>query len=130
MKKFVLFCASWALCAFSMIGFAQDAKEPFSANIRSLGVYLELLPWQVEEVARINDYFIDQQRESFSHDKSRYAEQMEEALYTNLKLMKGALTKEQYRKYLTLINVTQNNNKYLNNSLSLTDVYLADKNKK
>ena len=57
----------------------------------------------------------------------RYSEQMEETLYGNLKLMKGVLSQEQYRKYVTLINITHNNNNYLNNSLQLTDIYLAEK---
>lgn len=81
----------------------------------------------MEEVSRIKDFFIEQQQDSFSTNPERYSEQMEETLYGNLKLMKGVLSQEQYRKYVTLINITHNNNNYLNNSLQLTDIYLAEK---
>ena len=127
MKKSVLFATAWLVCSVLSIGFAQDAKVPFSTHIRNLYAYLELKPWPVEEVSRINDFFIEQQQDSFSTNPERYSEQMEETLYGNLKLMKGVLSQEQYRKYVTLINITHNNNNYLNNSLQLTDIYLAEK---
>lgn len=130
MKKLVLFATAWIVCSLLSISFAQDAKVPYPSNISNLHAYLELKPWQVEEVSRINDYFIEQQRNSFSKDTERYAEQMEETLYGNLKLMKGVLSKEQYRKYVTLINITHNNNNHLNRSLQFTDIYLAEKNSK
>ena len=40
-------------------------------------------------------------------------------------MMKKALTAEQYRKYVTLINVTNNNNRMLAED-SMPDVYLAE----
>lgn len=39
---------------------------------------------------------------------------MRQAVYGNLKLMKKVLTPEQYRKYVVLLNVTNNNNRTLN----------------
>ena len=53
-------------------------------------------------------------------DQKRY-----EAVYGNLKLMKKALNPEQYRKYVTLLNITNNNNRSLGYQ-ALPDVYLAD----
>lgn len=38
---------------------------------------------------------------------------MHQAVYGNLKLMKQVLTPDQYRKYVTLLNVTNNNNRAL-----------------
>ena len=40
--------------------------------------------------------------------------------------MKKALSTDQYRKYVALINVTNNNNRMMS-GLSFPDVYLADK---
>lgn len=43
----------------------------------------------------------------------------------NLKLMKEALTADQYRKYVILLNVTNNNNR-LTGAVTFTDIYLAE----
>ena len=51
---------------------------------------------------------------------------MRQAVFGNLKLMKKALSTDQYRKYVALINVTNNNNRMMS-GLSFPDVYLADK---
>lgn len=51
---------------------------------------------------------------------------MRQAVFGNLKLMKKALSTDQYRKYVALINVTNNNNR-MTSGLSFPDVYLADK---
>ena len=50
---------------------------------------------------------------------------MYDAVYGNLKLMKKALTADQYRKYVTLLNITNNNNRILGHEM-MSDVYLAD----
>ena len=50
---------------------------------------------------------------------------MKEALLVNMKLMKDALNEEQYRKYVTLLNITNNNNKILK-EMPLSDIYMAD----
>jgi hypothetical protein len=44
------------------------------------------------------------------------------AINNNLRLMKSTLDKEQYRKYVTLVNVTVNNNQRLAD-LSWQDIY-------
>ena len=52
---------------------------------------------------------MDKQRETrYSKDDLR-EKKLLEAVYGNLKLMKEVLTQEQYRKYVTLLNVTNNN---------------------
>ena len=47
------------------------------------------------------------------------------AVYGNLKLMKKALSPDQYRKYVTLLNITNNNNRTLGVN-TFPEVYLAD----
>jgi len=50
---------------------------------------------------------------------------MYQAVYGNLKLMKKALSPDQYRKYVTLLNITNNNNRTLGVN-TFPEVYLAD----
>ncbi len=72
-----------------------------------------------------NEYFKGQQKESLSRDTKRQEERLQKAVYGNLKLMKSALSDNQYRKYVTLLNVTNNNNR-LTGAVTFTDIYLAD----
>ena len=78
----------------------------------------------VDEVAEINAYFIEKQEESAKACANKQDQKRYEAVYGNLKLMKKALSPEQYRKYVTLLNITNNNNRSLEQALP--DVYLAD----
>ena len=55
----------------------------------------------------------------------RSIERLQKAVYGNLKLMKEALTADQYRKYVILLNVTNNNNR-LTGAVTFTDIYLAE----
>lgn len=108
--------------------FAQKpnlSREPFVISVGKLSDYLQLTPSQIEEVANINEYFIEKQAESTRCGSKNRDRKQYEAVYGNLKLMKKALTAEQYRKYVTLINVTNNNNRMLAED-SMPDVYLAD----
>ena len=50
---------------------------------------------------------------------------MYQAVYCNLKVMKKALSQDQYRKYVTLLNITNNNNRTLGVN-TFPEVYLAD----
>ena len=50
---------------------------------------------------------------------------MRQAVYGNLKLMREALNEDQYRKYVTLLNVTNNNNRMMEQPLP--DVFVAEK---
>ena len=100
-------------------------KEPFAVEFGKLSSYLDLTPSQMDEVYDINEYFKGQQKESLSRDTKRQEERMQKAVYGNLKLMKSALSDNQYRKYVTLLNVTNNNNR-LTGAVTFTDIYLAD----
>ena len=107
--------AAVLLCA--TVGFAREnrkmSKEPFAINFEKLSCYLQLTPSQTNEVANINEYFLDKQRESLRSSESKREKKMHQAVYGNLKLMKKVLTQDQYRKYVTLLNVTNNNNRTL-----------------
>ena len=123
MKRLVM--AMSALLVSVTMSFAQESslhKEPFVVNVGQLVSYLELRPSQINEVAMINDFFREKQSEGLrgSH-KMR-----DKAVFGNLKLMKKALSTDQYRKYVALINVTNNNNR-MTSGPSFPDVYLADK---
>ena len=100
-------------------------KEPFAVEFGKLRSYLDLTPSQMDEVYDINEYFKGQQKESLSRDTKRQEERLQKAVYGNLKLMKSALSDNQYRKYVTLLNVTNNNNR-LTGAVTFTDIYLAD----
>lgn len=126
MKRIGLAVSALLLCA--TVGFAQKAgssKEPFAVNTNRLSSYLQLEPHQVDEVAAINEFFLEKQNESLRANGKMQDKKMHEAVYGNLKLMKKALNQEQYRKYVMLLNVTYNNNR-LANLKTLPDVYLAD----
>ena len=100
-------------------------KEPFAVEFGKLSSYLDLTPSQMDEVYDINEYFKGQQKESLSRDTKRQEERLQKAVYGNLKLMKSALSDNQYRKYVTLLNVTNNNNR-VTGAVTFTDIYLAD----
>ena len=100
-------------------------KEPLAVEFSRLSSYLGLAPYQMEEVLNINDYFVQEQRKSLSKDLKRQDERLQKAVYGNLKLMKEALTADQYRKYVILLNVTNNNNR-LTGAVTFTDIYLAE----
>ena len=100
-------------------------KEPFAVEFGKLRSYLDLTQSQMDEVYDINEYFKGQQKESLSRDTKRQEERLQKAVYGNLKLMKSALSDNQYRKYVTLLNVTNNNNR-LTGAVTFTDIYLAD----
>lgn len=78
-----------------------SARTTYDVEFTRLSKYLSLSDSQSQRVYDINELFKDQQN---SLDISNA-----KALDINLGLMKGVLTQEQYRKYLTLLNVTSNN---------------------
>ena len=127
MKRLVM--AMSALLVSVTMSFAQESslhKEPFVVNVGQLVCYLELRPSQINEVAMINDYFREKQSEGLRGSHKMRDKRMRQAVFGNLKLMKKALSTDQYRKYVALINVTNNNNR-MTSGLSFPDVYLADK---
>ena len=113
MKRFGMAVAALLMCA--TMSFAQKpslSREPFVVSTEKLANYLQLTPSQLDEVANINEYFIEMQNASVKAS-------------ANLKLMKKALSPDQYRKYVTLLNITNNNNRTLGVN-TFPEVYLAD----
>ena len=130
MRKLIMAVAVLGMSATMNFAKAQCVneygnKEPFAVEFSRLSSYLGLAPYQMEEVLNINDYFVQEQRKSLSKDLKRQDERLQKAVYGNLKLMKEALTADQYRKYVILLNVT-NNNKRLTGAVTFTDIYLAE----
>ena len=97
-------------------------KVPFTIRFGQLSRYLDLQPSQQESVYRISEAFMADQQEALSRS-ARKEELMTRALHANLKQMKEALSEAQYRNYVTLLNVTSNNQVLSSN---LTDGYLAN----
>ena len=98
MRRLGMAVAAVLLCA--TMGFAREnrnnvSKAPFAINFE-------------------NEYFLDMQGESLRASEKMRDKKMRQAVYGNLKLMKKVLTPEQYRKYVVLLNVTNNNNRTLN----------------
>ena len=97
-------------------------KAPFTIRFGQLSRYLDLQPSQQESVYRISEAFMADQQEALSRS-ARKEELMTRALHANLKQMKEALNEAQYCNYVTLLNVTSNNQVLSSN---LTDGYLAN----
>ena len=97
-------------------------KAPFTIRFGQLSRYLDLQPSQQESVYRISEAFMADQQEALIRS-ARKEELMTHALHANLKQMKEALSEAQYRNYVTLLNVTSNNQVLSSN---LTDGYLAN----
>ena len=130
MRKLIMAVAVLGMSATMNFAKAQCVneygnKEPFAVEFSRLSSYLGLAPYQMEEVLNINDYFVQEQRKSLSKDLKRQDERLQKAVYGNLKLMKEALTADQYRKYVILLKVTNNNNR-LTGAVTFTDIYLAE----
>ena len=130
MRKLIMAVAVLGMSATMNFAKAQCVneygnKEPFAVEFSRLSSYLGLAPYQMEEVLNINDYFVQEQRNSLSKYLKRQDERLQKAVYGNLKLMKEALTADQYRKYVILLNVTNNNNR-LTGAVTFTDIYLAE----
>ena len=130
MRKLIMAVAVLGMSATMNFAKAQCVneygnKEPFAVEFSRLSSYLGLAPYQMEEVLNINDYFVQEQRKSLSKDLKRQDARLQKAVYGNLKLMKEALTADQYRKYVILLNVTNNNNR-LTGAVTFTDIYLAE----
>ena len=105
--------------------YEQTEETPFAINFQQLGKYLQLETTQMEPVYQINEAFRANQEEAQSRGAKRKRELIKQALLVNLKQMKEVLSEAQYRNYVAILNVTNNNNRLLSNSL--TDIYLAEK---
>ena len=130
MRKLIMAVAVLGMSATMNFAKAQCVneygnKEPFAVEFSRLSSYLGLATNRIDGVLNINDYFVQEQRKSLSKDLKRQDERLQKAVYGNLKLMKEALTADQYRKYVILLNVTNNNNR-LTGAVTFTDIYLAE----
>jgi len=127
MRNLMMVVVAMVLSATLNLVQAQNVeKGPFPVNTGRLITYLELAPYQVTEVEKINDYFIKMQSESVWGTPELKEKKIQNAVLGNLKLMKEALTADQYRKYVQLLNVTNNNNRLLGET-AISDIYLAER---
>ena len=118
-----------ALMMGATTSFAQGNKEVNQAFLWRGGQRDLHIEAQVSEVAEINAYLENQLGQPLSAEalsQSERAKDLQNALLCNLKLMKRALTKEQYGKYVALINVTRANQPKAISSPDL-EAYLAEK---
>lgn len=107
MKRFFLSVAM--ILALTTVGFAQQNKLEISdwnmeARLPKLSRYLELNAGQYDDVANAIEFFSDKMKSSKYSKKNRQVKYLKEAVYGNLKLMKGTLSQAQYKKYLLLLN--------------------------
>ena len=114
MKKLVLTVA--LLLATSLSVMAEDANSnktnrveayAINVNINSLARYLELSKDQVESVENIQNVFAESLRCAavMETDESR-KNMVKNAVEFDLKNLSYVLSKEQYKKYLKVLNVT------------------------
>lgn len=110
------------------VSFAQSGNSSKGMSFEQLSRYLQLEPEQKGQVSKITAYFVEQLGQPLSAEalcnNPRPAE-TQNALLANLKLMKKTLTKDQFRKYVALINVTRANQD-VKTSNPVLDSYLAD----
>ena len=126
MRRLGLVFSAIVLVATMSFGQSKKVNLVSDINFEKLSNYLQLKPSQMNEVASINEFSSEQLAEASRASESRYDKKVHQAVYSNLKLMKGTLSEDQYRKYLTLINVTNNNNRLF--SAGYGDTYLAEVN--
>lgn len=104
MKKIVLTGVMMMAMVGSMSVKAANTNKSagtYEVSFTRLSKYLNLNDDQRASVYDINEFFKNEQ-ESMDVTKDK-------ALKHNLKLMKNVLNKDQYRKYLMLLNVTSSN---------------------
>ena len=116
MKRFVLLFVALATFASATVFAANEGanvnKEVWNWNVRTERMvrYLDIYSGQFDKVALVNEYFSEQlQKISRIKDEDVRAKKVREAVSENLSLMKGILNVEQYRKYVTLLNLTIRN---------------------
>lgn len=116
MKRFVLlFVALTAFAGATSFAANEGAnlnKEAWNWSVRTECIvrYLDIYSSQYDKVAFANEYFSDQlQKISRIKNEERREKKIREAVVENLSLMKSVLSGEQYRKYLTLLNLTLRN---------------------
>ena len=118
MKRIILAIVTLFASATISMASANNVKsisDPSQNNrTEQLSRALNLSPSQAEEVSIYN--------ESLLGETEAQPQMVKSAINNNLRLMKSTLDKEQYRKYVTLVNVTVNNNQRLAD-LGWQDIY-------
>lgn len=116
MKRFMLLFVVLVVFAgatsFAANEGANANKEAWNWSVRTECIvrYLDIYSSQYDKVAFANEYFSDQlQKISRIKNEERRGKKIREAVVENLSLMKSVLNGEQYRKYLTLLNLTLRN---------------------
>lgn len=110
MKKIVLSAALlFCVAAASASNRSADNNLELKLNIDKLSVYLSLDAQQAELAESYATEFSDQLHYAKYAKSARRAKKVQRAVYTNLGQMRYTLTKEQYGKYLRLMNVTLRN---------------------
>lgn len=126
MKRMVMVVAVLVIGAtMSLVQAQSEGRVSFMANIDKLGTYLNLAPYQKMNVADINANFIELQRKNLGNEACLQEVEMQKLVYDNLREMKKVLTEAQYRKYVVLVNVTNNNNREFG-GVTLSDTYMVN----
>ena len=110
MKKMVLTAA--AVFGFAVASVAADnnaVSTKVNVNTAKLSEYLGLTAAQYDDVEAINEYFESEMAAADRASEEKKANKVRKAVLGNCKLMKEALSKEQYSKYLSVINATISN---------------------
>lgn len=113
MKK--LFILGFAFLSFSAVSFASDGGYAFLSKLnqtnrlQGLAYYLQANPEQqiyLKQIAEMSTKKLAKAQENGSLSD----QELQKALAFNLANTKSILTPEQYKKYVTLLNVTSYNN--------------------
>lgn len=94
-------------------------KVPFAISSRNLTRHLDLSYSQTAKVEQINIRFIEMQKTCIGLTPELQEKQLSEVISTNLKSLKSVLNPYQYRRYLILLNMTNNNRKATNKESDL-----------
>ena len=78
----------------------------------------------MEEVLNINDYLYKNKERVLSKDLKRQDERLQKRV-RQFEADERGVDCDQYRKYVILLNVTNNNNR-LTGAVTFTDIYLAE----
>ncbi len=110
MKK--MFLTAAAVFGFAVASVAADkntVSTKVNVNTAKLSEYLGLTAAQYDDVEAINEYFESEMAAADRASEEKKANKVRKAVLGNCKLMKETLSKEQYNKYLNVINATMTN---------------------
>ena len=126
MKRIILAIVTLFASATISMASANNVKsisDPSQNNrTEQLSRALNLSPSQAEEVSIYNESLQNSLNETLLGETEAQPQMVKSAINNNLRLMKSTLDKEQYHKYVTLVNVTVNNNQRLAD-LGWQDIY-------